>query len=585
MNNPKLRAGLFFLRRIVWLILTFLVMTTIIFALMQTWASAPARMPISEQPIWRQYIQYLGGMLRGDFGPSMRAGQPVIEMIGRSLPSTLRLLGLAALAGMALSALIVLAGVLALGLRDRAPVPGAILQRLGQVGVALGMAAPAFVLGLYLLYLFALKLEWLPVGGWVELGAERGFSLRHALLPTLTLAILPAGLAARSVLGEIVHYRAGGGNRGLLALHAVLSFFQHGLIQAIGMLGGALLVEMVFSLPGIGRLLAQSIMTRDYFVVRGLANLFLLLALLLRAAADLAQGIDGFILPSLQAAAPEAKAPATAQVLRRVWIGICLLLVVVPFAQGISGFITGGDEIARLNAADRNLPPGSESTDGDVYAWGTDSLGRDIRARARYALGVNLGSSLLTALVALLLALPGGLLAGYLAQRGAVWADLVGDVVMFPVEALTALPGLILLAFILAVTGPGLGSLLIWLTLAFLLPRSMRMVRDWWMMAAPEKSLWLRLAGISLGVLVFGVGAAVVTQPVMGFLGLGIQPPQPDVGAILGEGMRFMRMSPQAVLRPARALLFAALGWFLLADALLSEFGLHTRKAWLELNR
>ena len=102
-------------------------------------------------------------------------------------------------------------------------------------------------------------------------------------------------------------------------------------------------------------------------------------------------------------------------------------------------------------------------------------------------------SSLIITLIVLIPALLGGLLAGYLAKQKKIWADLGEDVVMFPVEVLTSTPGLILLAFILIVTKPNLQNLLIWLTLAFLLPRSVRMVQNWWVAASPEKAIWIFL--------------------------------------------------------------------------------------------
>jgi peptide/nickel transport system permease protein len=599
---------LFFPRRIVWLILTFLVMTAVIFAFMRAGPSDPARMlgpgasPEQaenlrrqlglEQPIWKQYARYLGGTLQGKFGPSMRTGQPVKEEIGRRMPLTLRLLGLAILVGIALSVLVIFVGVLVLRLHDKVPILGAILQRLGQIGVTLGVAMPTFILGLFLLYLFALKLRWLPVGGWADMGSERAFSLKHALLPVLTLTILPVCLVARSVLGEIAHYRtAAVENRSTLLLHTVLSFFRYGLIQAVGMLGGALVVELVFNLPGVGRLFVDSIFTRDYTLGLGLVSSFLIWALVLKALADLVQGLDGFVLLKLKAVEPEAAAatpvgrPSSAKALGFVWIAFCLLLVIVPFLQGVGGFLTDRDRIMEQSLADRNLLPGSESEEGFTYAWGTDHLGRDIRSRARYALGLDLGSSLLIALIGLIPALLGGLLAGYLATRGTIWADLLDDLVMFPAEVMTSLPGLILLAFILATTGPGLKKLLAWLALAFILPRSVRMVRDLWVAASPERSLWLRVVGTALGVLVLSTGLAVITQPVFGFLGLGVQPPQPDLGAMLSEALKYMRTAPYAVVRPGRTLFFAAFGWFLLADVLLSKFGIYKRAAWLELNR
>lgn len=609
MNTPKLRAVLFFPRRIVWLILTFLVMMTVIFAFWRVAVSDPAQMfgpRVSaeqveilrrrldlDQPIWKQYILYLGRMVRGDLGLSMRTRRPVVEEMLDRLPSTLRLLGLSIPTGMTLSLLIILIGVLALRVRARVPILGAILQRLGQMGVTVGVAMPVFLLGLFLLYFFALKLDWFPTYGWADLRSGRSFDLNHAVLPVLTLVILPACLVARSVLGEIAHFWSNPpGSRGALLIHAVLSFFRYGLIQTIGMLGGALLVESVFTLPGIGRLFVEAIYMRDFFVMHGLVYLFLILALILRALADLVQGIDAFVLLKLKAVEPEAavrtpvERPPYAKALGWVWIAFCLLLVIVPFARGMGGYLTGGDRVLRLDLADRLLPPGSESADGFTYRWGTDALGRDVRGRALYALGLDLGSSLLVALAVLLPALLGGLLTGYLAEKsGSVWVDLLDDLLMFPVDVLISLPGLILLVFILAVTGLGLRNLLVWLGPVFLLPRCVRMVRYWWIAASPEKNVWLRLVGVVLGILVLGTGLAVVTQPVLGFLGLGVQPPTPGLGSMLAEGLKYMQTALYIVLRPGWTLLSAALGWFLLADTLLSKFGIRKRDAWLELNR
>jgi ABC-type dipeptide/oligopeptide/nickel transport system permease subunit len=341
----------------------------------------------------------------------------------------------------------------------------------------------------------------------------------------------------------------------------------------------------------VGRLFVQSIFVRDYPLVLGLVRSFLIWALVLRALADLVQGLDGFVLLKLKAVEPEAAAetpvetPSYAKVLSIVWIAFCLLLVIVPFLQGMGGFLTDRDRIMEMNAANRLLPPGSESAEGFTYAWGGDHLGRDIRSRARRALGFDLGSSLVIALIVLIPTLLGGLLAGYLAKRRTIWADLLDDLVMFPSEVLTSLPGLILLAFILAITGPGLRNLLVGLALAFILPRGLRMVRNCWIAASPERALWLRLVGIALSVLILSTGLAVVIQPVVGFLGLGAQPPQPDLGAMLSEGLKYMMTAPHVVLRPGRSLLFASFGWFLLADTLLSRFGIYKREAWLELNR
>jgi peptide/nickel transport system permease protein len=607
MDSPKLRAILFFPRRIVWLILTFLAMTVIIFAFMRVGASdltqvlgqnvSPEQAEMLEQqlgldqPVWRQYTRYLSGVLRGEYGTSLQVKRPVDEVISQRAPATWRLLGLATLVGMVLSVVVILLGSLVLWLRDKVPILGAAFQRGGQIGLTPAVAMPVFLLGLFLLYLFGLKLRWLPVAGLAEIGSE-GFSLKHAVLPVLTLATLPAYLVARSVLGEIAHYRANVvEQRGPFLIHTVLSFFRYGLLQLIGMLGGVIFVELVFSLPGIGRLLVQAIFGRDYPLLVGLISTFLIWAVVIRLVADLVQGIDGFMLSKSQSVTLDmerptpSEKPTYAKVLSIIWIALCILLVVIPLLQGGGGLLTDSDALAKTTLTDRNLPPGGKAADGTVYAWGTDALGRDVRSRVRYALGVDLASSLVIMLAVLIPALLGGLLAGFLAKKGKLWADLVEDVVIFPVEVLTAIPGVVLLAFILAMIGPGLKQLLIWLTLVFLLPRSVRLAREGWISAAPEKAVWLRLLGIALGVLVLGTGLAVITQPALGFLGLGATPPWPDVGRTLSEGMNRAMMAPHVVLLTGQALLFAAFGWFLLADTLLSKFGIHKREAWLELNR
>ena len=111
------------------------------------------------------------------------------------------------------------------------------------------------------------------------------------------------------------------------------------------------------------------------------------------------------------------------------------------------------------------------------------------------------------------------------------------------------------------------------------------MVRNWWVAAPPEKAIWSRIGGITLGVLVLGTGLAAVTQPTIGFMRLGTSPPQPDLGFMLAVDRIQFFIAPYIVLRIGQVLFFAVFGWFLLADTILSKFGIHQREAWLELNR
>jgi ABC-type dipeptide/oligopeptide/nickel transport system permease subunit len=144
---------------------------------------------------------------------------------------------------------------------------------------------------------------------------------------------------------------------------------------------------------------------------------------------------------------------------------------------------------------------------------------------------------------------------------------------------------LVLLALVLALGEHSLLGLLVWLGLAFLLPRCVRMVRSAWASGLSHTGLWLRLAGVFVGTLAFAVGLAVVVQSALGFLGLGVPLPTPELGGMFAEGLPSFFTSPQTVLRPGLLLISAGVGWFLLADTVLSRCGVHTRGTWTAPNR
>jgi peptide/nickel transport system permease protein len=597
MENPHLRAALYFPRRMVWGVLTLLIVPTLIFGILQYAMSGETPYPPQvverlglDRPMWERYTEYLGGLLRGDLGQSMMTQRPVTVMIGERLPATLTLVRLALFVTVLFSVFIIVLGVLVLVLRARVSIAGTILQRLGQLVVAIVMATPIFLVGMYLLWFFALRLEWFPMAGLAAFDSGRTFELKHAVLPVLTLAVLPACLTARAVLGEIARFQSCSGRLGRLVVHAILSFLENTLGQAVGVVGGMLLVESLFSLPGIGLLAFQSAYSRDLLVLHGLFYWFAALALFLRGMATVVHGIDGFVLPPLLAAERDVGKQSPTEkprykILAWLWIGFCLLLILVPVARGVLGIVTGQEAAQLFNPADRNLPPGSQSASGRTYAWGTDVFGRDVRTRALYALGVDLLTSFAVALAVSIPGLGLGLLAGALVRRRALWADVLDDLLMFPWDVLASWPGLVLLALVLALGQYSLLGLLIWLGLAFLLPRCVRMVRSAWASGLSHTGLWLRLVGVFVGALAFAVGLAVVMQSALGFIGLGVPLPTPDLGGMFNEGLRSFITNPQTVLRPGLLLISAGVGWFLLADTVLSRFGVHTRGTWTAPNR
>jgi oligopeptide transport system permease protein len=243
-----------------------------------------------DQPLGLQYAHYLGGLLRGDFGPSFKQRDFTVgELIAQGLPVSLTV-------GAAAILLAVLIGI-PLGV-------GAALRRntaadYGITGlVVLAIALPSFVIGPLFALVFGLYLHWLPVAGWEE-GAPR-----YLVLPILTLALPVIAYVARITRGSLLEvFRAnyvrtararGLGEMRVLWRHAL----RPALLPVVSYLGpaaayvvtGSLVVESVFGLPGTGRYLVQGAINRDYTLVMGMITVYGALTLALNLAADLIYG-------------------------------------------------------------------------------------------------------------------------------------------------------------------------------------------------------------------------------------------------------------------------------------------------------
>ena len=219
-----------------------------------------------DRPLIEQYASYMRGLARGDLGTSLRTQQPVTGQIAERIPATAELAGAAMLVAVTLALPL---GVIAAVWRGTWVDQGAMALALA------GISVPGFWLGPLLALVFAVELGWLPVSG-------RG-TLAHLVLPAVTLGAALAAILARmtraSVLEElreqyVVAARARGASRGRAVLvHAL----RNSLIPVVTILGlqlgavltGSIITETIFSWPGVGRLLIQSINFRDYPMVQG----------------------------------------------------------------------------------------------------------------------------------------------------------------------------------------------------------------------------------------------------------------------------------------------------------------------------
>lgn len=237
-----------------------------------------------DKPIHVQYGIFLQGILRGDLGRSTFSRRPVVTEIRERFPRTVEL----TLAAMFIATLVgIPAGILSATRRN------SWFDHIGMIVALFGVAAPVFWLALMLQLLFSVELGWLPATG-------RG-SFMHIILPAITLGLSSAGLLARitrSSMLEVLRMeyvttaRAKGlGERIVVSRHALKNAMIP-VVTVIGLqfgilLGGAVLTESVFAWPGVGRLLVDSILSRDYPVVQGTVLLLSLTFVMINLLVDL----------------------------------------------------------------------------------------------------------------------------------------------------------------------------------------------------------------------------------------------------------------------------------------------------------
>jgi peptide/nickel transport system permease protein len=282
----------YFLRRVLAAIPVMLVVALFVFLLLRLSPGDPAAIIAGDmaspeqlaairenlglnQPLYRQFFVWIWQLLHGDFSTSLMAHTPVLHMIGQRLEPTISL----ALVAITFTILIsVPLGVLA------AWKHGSWIDNLVMSTSVLGFSIPVFVIGYVLITVFALELKWLPVQGFRSITDGVGPFAQRIVLPALTLSSVYVALVARmtrasmlEVLGE--DYIRTARAKGLAEIHVL---FRHALRNAmipiltvIGtgfalMISGVVVTESVFNIPGLGRLIVDAVLSRDYPVIQGM---------------------------------------------------------------------------------------------------------------------------------------------------------------------------------------------------------------------------------------------------------------------------------------------------------------------------
>ena len=246
-----------------------------------------------DQPWPVQYWLWLSEILQGNLGESSRNGVAVVELIAGAIPSTLWLIGLSVAVSVPLS---ILLGIIA---ASRA---NGIVDRLVRGITTVSIALPGVWFGLLLIIVFSVTLRVLPSGGYVDPGTDLVEFVRHMVLPVATLSVFLTGVLTRLVYAEASDVLRQDYMRTSLAMgisparrlfryaakNAVLPMITIVGVQIGALVGGAVLVEAVFGLGGLGQLLLSSVLNRDYQVVQSAVLLTTAVVLLVGYLADIA---------------------------------------------------------------------------------------------------------------------------------------------------------------------------------------------------------------------------------------------------------------------------------------------------------
>lgn len=241
-----------------------------------------------DRPLHEQFVSYAGGLLRGDLGTSLRYNVPTTDLLSGRFVPTLMLLA----AGTFFTILISVPMAMTAALNE-----GRTPDHVVRVVPMIGLGMPAFWLGLMLLVFVALRVPWLPVGGF---GSTFDQHLLSMVLPGLTVAFSVSPFVIRSLRASMIEVMASDfiATARAKGIPARRTLFSHGLRNAIipavtvlgvsigWLVGNTLVVESVFALPGLGALMIDSVMGRDFAVVQSLALIFGLLVVIVNLVAD-----------------------------------------------------------------------------------------------------------------------------------------------------------------------------------------------------------------------------------------------------------------------------------------------------------
>lgn len=299
----------FVLRRFAGMIPILFLITIVVFLVMQALPGDPARMILGQeateealaavrerlglnQPLYMQYLAWLGNVLTGDLGRSMVDNTPVAGIIQNALPVTLQVTGLALVIALLIG---VPAGVIA------ATSPGRIGDSVATFIGLTCISLPGFWVAILMLYFFSLYLGWLPSSGFVRPTDDLWQSFIHSLMPAIALGLRPAGIFMRLVRSSMLEvmksdYVRTARAKGLTGRAVIL---RHGLrtsliplvtilsVEFAALLGNVVVIDTIFGLPGFGRLIYNSVLRLDMTMMQSLVLIFAVAVIVINLLTDI----------------------------------------------------------------------------------------------------------------------------------------------------------------------------------------------------------------------------------------------------------------------------------------------------------
>lgn len=300
----------YIIRRLLQMIPVFIMITLLVFVLIRLIPGDPALTMLGDkataaqieayrikigyyEPMWKQYFNFVRDLLRGDLGNSLRFNEPVTTLLARRFPVTISLT--AAIVTFVVGIGIPL-GFFAGIKKDRLP------DQIIRMIALFGLSAPIFWVGLMLLLIFGVNLGWFPVSGWGNTWPEH---IKSLILPGFTQAFAVMAIIIRNLRNNVVDisrstYVTFARSKGLEKFYIYYRYiFRNALLPTTtilslwiaSLLGGCIVIETIFTLPGLGQLMINSILSRDYAVVQGGVMLFVGIVLMVNFITDIIYSI------------------------------------------------------------------------------------------------------------------------------------------------------------------------------------------------------------------------------------------------------------------------------------------------------